>query len=121
MRCILRQSTLLGAAVAATVLCGCTSQPDTAHTYPGRSMVFDTPQLMQGLRELASDHLESAGTLPWYAVRNDYQPTTYAGYHGERSDWSVNRTYDRQTHTPGRVRDYYRSRTITQRAARIDN
>ena len=108
---------MLGAAVAAAVLCGCASRPDTAHTYPGRSIVFDTPPLQQRLQA----YQESAGILPWYADRNDYQPTAYAGYHSGSSDWSTSRTYDRQSHTPGRVRDYYWSRTITRRASRIDN
>lgn len=84
-------------------------------------MVFDTPQLRQGLQELALSNPEAAGMLPWYSARNDYQPTTYAGYYGVRSDWSVSSSYDRQTHTPGRVRDYYRSRTITRRVVRIEN
>ena len=107
---------MVAAALAVLTLYGCAGdQATTAHTYPGRSVVFNSPGLQHELGELAESDPLAANALPWYAVRNDYQPTAYAGHRGIRSDWTYNRTYDRQKHVSGRVLDHYWSRTTTRR------
>ena len=125
MRRVSSQAAIVVVAAVAAVVSGCAAAPVAprassvdAHVRPGLSMVFDAPKLARRQRQLAERDPEAAATLPWYAARNDYQPTTYAGYRQLRSEVTIDRTYDRQRHTPGRVFDYYWSRTATRRVLR---
>ena len=109
------QSVLAAAVAGAVLLAGCAGPAEVGQTYPGRSMVFNAPGLRHRLRKLADQQPQLAAAVPWYVDRNDYYPTVYAGYRSVRSDWTVNRTYDRQRHFAGRIGDCYWNSTTTRR------
>ena len=103
-------------AAVAVLLAGCAGPAEQGHFCLGRSIVFDAPPLRHRYHQRAAGDPQFAAGVPWYLDRNDYYPSVDAGYRGSRSDWTVNRTYDRQAHSGGRIRDHYRSRTTTRRS-----
>lgn len=76
-----------------------------------RSIVCDPPRLHR-LYEITD--ARTATELPWYMSRNDSQLTTQAGYQSTTEDRSVNVTYDRQSTSGGRSRDFYYNTTYRQ-------
>lgn len=91
-----------------TLMGGCAApsgdSPAQAFTEPGRSVVLDSVLLAEQ---------QPAGPR-WFDERNDYHLTTYDGVRGPRFEQSYQRVQDFQSHTAGRVRDHYWSRTTSQ-------
>ena len=73
-----------------------------------RSIVCDSPKLHQ-LYEVADARTRTES--PWYMSRNDARLATQAGYKGTTETRWVNVTYDRQSISGGRSRDYYHNTT----------
>lgn len=71
-----------------------------------RSIALDTPML-----RLRTGGRSLAGTLPWFADRNDRTPAAAAGYRLPTIQSSVTITRDRQYSNNGQVRDQYDSTT----------
>lgn len=70
-----------------------------------RSMVFDSPEM------LAMRDMSTQSDVPWYAQRNDVQPSVNAGFASPTYSSTYTRTYDQQGQSHGNVHDHYYKRS----------
>lgn len=76
-------------------------QPRTPRTT--RTLALDSPRLHRLNDEQPGD------VIPWYASRNDQQPTVIAGVRSPTFENFTTYTYDRQWQSGSTVRDHYHS------------
>lgn len=114
--------------VSVTLLMGCQAgswgeaEAEALLPYPDvrgrpRSIVFNSRELRR-VSAAPSAGLDSAGQ-PWYASRNDFGLTVFAGYRSAKLERIVNITYDRQSTSGGRARDHFHTTTYRQSVTHV--
>lgn len=102
----MRRCALILLLLVITALVGCCPAKQ-ANNFRGqpRSMVFD------GEAMLAMRGMQVPGDVPWYAQRNDVQPSVDAGFSSPTFSSTYTRTYDQQGQSHGNVHDHYYKRS----------
>ena len=113
----IKAATLLAAGLSLAALVGCASEPrPTWQPQPDPLALRPAPE--QPTANERPGTARQPGRLPWYAIRNEVEPTVNAGIRLPVIEESYTTTVDRQRVINGRVYDHYRSTTYRDQLRR---